>query len=160
MVAKTRKTNTPKTQSPFTRRRKNQPRITTAAYSKLALVASVSLLTLLVLDGLWINFVSKALGYDYFDAVKSIQGGAEMAKRPLGLLAYLSMAAACSRASERGGAAAAGETGFYIYSIYDSTNTFLFKGWSPALALMDIVWGTSVFAVAGAAATAAVAAAF
>lgn len=113
-----------------------------------------------MLDGLWINVVSKPLGFDYFGTVERIQGGGEMAKRPLGLLAYLSMAAACSRAAERGGAAASAETGFYIYSIYDFTNTFLFQGWSPALALADIVWGTSVFAVAGAAATAAVAAVF
>lgn len=85
-----------------------------------------------------------------------------MAKRPLGLLAYLSMAASCARSAESrgGGALAAAETGFYIYSIYDLTNTFLFEGWSPALALMDIAWGTSVFGVAGAVATAAVAAAF
>ena len=90
-----------------------------------------------------------------------------MPKRPLGLLSYLSMAAACARAATsssfgngNGGAAASAEVGFYIYSIYDFTNTFLFVGWTPALAVMDIVWGTSVFAVAGAAATAAVEAVF
>jgi len=128
--------------------------------SKLALAFAASLLVLLLLDGLWINVVSEPLGFDYFGTVERIQGGQEMAKRPLGLLAYLSMAAACARVSERGGAAASAEAGFYIYSIYDFTNTFLFRGWSPALAFVDIAWGTSVFAVAGAAAAAAVAAVF
>lgn len=128
------------------------------ATSKLALAFAASLAVLVLLDGLWINVASKPLGFDYFGTVERIQGGQAMAKRPLGLLAYLSMAAACARAADRGGAAASAEVGFYIYSIYDFTNTFLFQGWSPALALMDIAWGTSVFAVAGAAATAAVAA--
>ena len=140
------------------KKKKKKKKTATSSTSKLALAFAASLVVLLVLDGLWINVVSKPLGFDYFGTVEMIQGGQAMAKRPIGLLAYFSMAAACARASERGGAAASAEAGFYIYSIYDFTNTFLFKGWSPALALMDIAWGTSVFAVAGAAATAAVAA--
>ena len=140
---------------------KKKKKKTANTTSKLAVAFAASLVVLLVLDGLWINVASKPLGFDYFATVERIQGGGRgMAKRPLGLLAYLSMAAACARAAERGGAAASAEAGFYIYSIYDLTNTFLFHGWSPALALADIAWGTSVFAVAGAAAAAAVAAVF
>ena len=148
------------TSSPSSSKKKKKKK-TANTTSKLAVAFAASLVVLLVLDGLWINVASKPLGFDYFATVERIQGGGRgMAKRPLGLLAYLSMAAACARAAERGGAAASAEAGFYIYSIYDLTNTFLFHGWSPALALADIAWGTSVFAVAGAAAAAAVAAVF
>lgn len=142
-----------------------------ASSSKLAVAFAAALVALLVLDGLWINVASKRLfGLDYFATVEGIQGGRGLAKRPIGLLAYLSMAAACSRAAMgasggegggggRGGsnasaaaaaAAAAAETGFYIYSIYDFTNTFLFEGWAVPLALADVAWGTGVFAAAGA----------
>jgi len=160
------------TLEPRQQTKKKHRTASSSSASKYAVAFAAALLALLILDGLWINVVSKCVGFDYFATVENIQGR-ELAKRPIGLLAYLSMAAACSRASLRPGsdgggegggpsaaALAAAETGFYIYSIYDFTNTFLFNGWSVPLALADTVWGTTVFAVSGAAAAAAAKAVF
>ena len=36
--------------------------------------------------------------------------------------------------------------GLIIYAVYDSTNYALFKQWKPLLAIMDAVWGGSLFA--------------
>ena len=37
--------------------------------------------------------------------------------------------------------------GLIIYAVYDSTNYALFKQWKPLLAIMDAVWGGSLFAL-------------
>jgi uncharacterized membrane protein len=35
--------------------------------------------------------------------------------------------------------------GLIIYAVYDSTNYALFKQWKPLLAIMDAVWGGTLF---------------
>jgi len=37
--------------------------------------------------------------------------------------------------------------GLIIYAVYDSTNYALFKQWKPLLAIMDAIWGGSLFAL-------------
>ena len=37
--------------------------------------------------------------------------------------------------------------GLIIYAVYDSTNYALFKQWKPLLAIMDAVWGGTLFAL-------------
>jgi hypothetical protein len=117
--------------------------------------------TLTALDLAWIQVGAPAVGFDYLKVVASIQG-APAAGRPLGLLAYPVMGIAAWRGASAGlaraggepspaaGAAGAAEIGFFIYAVYDLTNTFLFTGWRPALAAVDTLWGTLAFAAAGA----------
>ena len=124
--------------------------------------AAAAALTLTALDLTWINLAAPALGFDYLATVAAIQG-APAAARPVGLLAYPVMAAAAWRGARAGmarsagadtpsaAAAGAAEQGFFIYAVYDLTNTFLFKGWGAGLAAIDIAWGTFAFAAAGAA---------
>ena len=122
-------------------------------------------LTLTALDLAWINLAAPSLGVNDLAVVKAIQGGAPAAGRALGLLAYPIMSLAAWRGATTGlaradpaspptptaAAAGAAEVGFFIYSVYDLTNTFLFTGWTPGLAAVDTLWGTLAFAVAGAA---------
>jgi len=37
--------------------------------------------------------------------------------------------------------------GIVIYGVYESTNYAIFKKWSPHLAIMDTLWGGSLFAL-------------
>ena len=126
------------------------------------LEAATAAATLTLLDLAWINLAAPALGFDYLATVRAIQGGAPPAGRPIGLAAYVVMAAAAWRGArtgmERAGddtpaaaAAGAAEIGAYVYGVYDLTNCFLFNGWSVGLAALDIAWGTTAFALAGAA---------
>ncbi|KAK9830256.1 hypothetical protein WJX72_010629 [[Myrmecia] bisecta] len=40
--------------------------------------------------------------------------------------------------------------GFVIYSIFDFTSTYMYHGWTLKVALLDTLWGTTVFAATGA----------
>eukprot|EP00891_Asterochloris_glomerata_P007239 jgi/Astpho2/7239/Aster-01547 len=108
-----------------------------------------ALVLLGVLDAIWIGVIAKYIfRLDYFGVINSIQN-APAAERPAGFLAYLSMAYAaafmCNNALE------AAQVGFVIYSIVDFTNYFMFQGWTAKVALLDMCWGTSVYAITGAA---------
>lgn len=37
--------------------------------------------------------------------------------------------------------------GLIVYAVYDSTNYALFKQWKPLLAIMDAIWGGTLFAL-------------
>lgn len=129
-----------------------------------ALELGAAALTLTALDLAWINLAApRLLGLDYLAVVRDIQCGAPAAARPVGLLAYAAMAVGAWRGATRFGArgvgestpascaAGAAEVGALIYTVIDMTNAFMFKGWGLGLALTDMVWGTTAFAVAGAA---------
>ena len=38
--------------------------------------------------------------------------------------------------------------GLVVYGVYDLTNLATLRGWSPALAIVDILWGASACALA------------
>lgn len=52
------------------------------------------------------------------------------------------MALAISRAKDVKEAAT---ISFYIYSIFNLTNVFMFKSWDVSLALKDTLWGVLLF---------------
>eukprot|EP00884_Botryococcus_braunii_P018732 jgi/Botrbrau1/5542/Bobra.0023s0026.1 len=114
------------------------------SYSALYVTA---ILGLLLLDAVWITFISRSLGFDYFSVVETIQGK-PAAQRPAGLLAYLVMTYAVTDMASNWVEAA--KLGFVIYSIFDFTSTFMYIGWTLPVAILDTLWGTSLFATVGA----------
>lgn len=42
--------------------------------------------------------------------------------------------------------------GFFAYAVYDLTNLATLRGWSPAVTLVDLAWGTAATALAAVAA--------
>ena len=138
------------------------PSLTPAQIAK-AVAATVA--TLALLDAVWIGAVGPALGVDFVNGVipAVTKGGTLVAKPVPALLAYASMTAAVVRSALRGGcrgvkaaACRAAETGFYIYSVFEATNAFMFSAAWPARAVvLDSAWGAALFGAAGAAAAAA-----
>ncbi len=44
----------------------------------------------------------------------------------------------------------AAKQGFVIYSIFDFTSTFMYNGWTLPIAVLDTLWGTTLFGLVGA----------
>ncbi|BDA45963.1 hypothetical protein COCOBI_08-0550 [Coccomyxa sp. Obi] len=106
----------------------------------------VSLLTLLVLDIIWMKGIAPVLGVDYFAIVERVQGG-EAAGRPIGLIAYLIMGYAATFLAYTW--AESMRLGFAIYGIFDFTSTYMYDGWTIKVAVLDTLWGTILFALTG-----------
>ena len=119
-------------------------------------VYAVSLVVLLVLDGLWLTVIAA----NFFQA----QIGGLLRPDPNFLAAaafYLiytaGVAALCVLPSMReGGFASAARRGAILgltaYATFDLSNLAILKGWTPLVAAVDIAWGivvTTLVAVAG-----------
>ena len=103
--------------------------------------------TMFLLDLVWILGISKYIfGLDYFGTLEGIQGS-KLAGRPFGLLAYLSLTYAAAILASTPWEAA--QQGFVIYSVYDCTTAYIFHGWTYKYAILDIIWGTTLFAILG-----------
>lgn len=116
----------------------------------------IALGVLAVLDALWLGLVSR----EFYKA----RLGQLLLERPawgIAILFYLIHAAgvavfAVPPALSAGTWTAAilygGLFGFCVYAAYDVTNLATLRGWSMALSLVDLAWGTAVTAAATAAA--------
>ena len=103
--------------------------------------------SMFLLDLLWILGISKYIfGLDYFGTLEGIQRSS-LAGRPFGLLAYLSLTYAAAIIASTPFEAA--QQGFVIYSVYDCTTAYIFHGWTYKYAILDIIWGTTLFAILG-----------
>lgn len=131
--------------------------------SQLVRAAAAALGALVLLDGVWIPLVAPRLGVDFVNKIiPKIQGTPLKAKIVPALLAYTSMTAAVVRSALRrvagggtgpkGAALRAAETGLYVYSIFETTNGFMFSAWPTTAIILDSAWGTALFGAAGAAA--------
>ncbi|CAK0771938.1 hypothetical protein CVIRNUC_003912 [Coccomyxa viridis] len=105
-----------------------------------------SLITLLVLDAIWMKGIAPALGVDYFAVVKTIQN-ADVAWRPIGLIAYLIMGWAATFLAYNWVDSA--RIGLAIYGVFDFTSTFMYHGWTVKVAVLDCMWGTLLYALTG-----------
>lgn len=123
----------------------------------------LSIFTLLVLDFIYLAIVS----IFYKKSIKSIQGGEDMKLNIVsaifgyvimiiglvfivitqlsryGSLRSLSQINKLKYAIRFGGV-----VGFVIYGIFNTTNLAIFKRYSVPLAIIDIIWGTLLYAIA------------
>ena len=100
---------------------------------------------IILLDALFLNFAGSGIRR----MVATIQGKPLQVRYYAVMLSYLFAITALFYfvIMRKKGAKEGALLGFFIYATYDATNYALFREWSPSLALMDVLWGTVLFAV-------------
>lgn len=117
--------------------------------------ALVGTLALLVLDVIWIR---QYMGPRYANMISNIQGGNPMLLNKkaalgayvlmvLGLNTFVLPASDDTRPLSHH-ALRAFVYGAVLYGVYDLTAGAIFENWDWSLALLDVIWGGSVFAAA------------
>ncbi|HMM45010.1 MAG TPA: DUF2177 family protein [Candidatus Macondimonas sp.] len=113
---------------------------------KLTLAYGLALTFFLVLDGIWLGYLAKDL---YLSRMAPI-----MLERPrLGVAAlfyiafvagllYFVIAPALASGDWRGAALNGALFGFFAYLTYDATGYAVIRGFDPALAVVDVIWGS------------------
>ena len=112
-----------------------------------------ALVALLALDAVWLGLVfgpyfSAQVGAVALDAPRWLPAAAFYLLYAVGVTAFVvlpSLDRGWRHAAARGAL-----FGLVAYSTYDLTNLATLKAWTPALALIDMVWGTFATAVAAA----------
>jgi len=122
------------------------------AGGRLALAYGAALLTILVLDGLWLGFVARDLYRRELGALM-----AESARVVPAVAFYLLFPAALvylalfNAPAGRGEAIARGAVlGLAAYGAYDLTNLAIVRGWPVGISLIDWAWGGVIGAAAAA----------
>lgn len=100
---------------------------------------------LLILDFIWIAVFFKT---PFSRMIKNVQG-TDMKVNLFGtIIAYIILAAfAIFIIPKTKNVYEAFLTGFLTYGIYDSTNYATLKNWDPKIAIMDSLWGGTLFAI-------------
>ena len=106
-------------------------------------LASKIMISLLIFDFLWINFILK---YRFFPMIEKVQGSpislnlqaAVIAYIILFLFIYIFLPKTTSYNE-------AFLLGFLAYGIYDSTNMATLKDWDATTAILDSLWGGVLF---------------
>jgi len=113
-----------------------------------------ALLALAILDGLWLGVIARE-----FYKARIGQLLLEQPNWPVAALFYLIHAAGIvlfpvTLASGSWAAALlyGALFGFFAYAVYDLTNLATLRGWSPAVTIVDLAWGTAATALAAVAA--------
>lgn len=113
-----------------------------------------ALVVMLALDALWLGFAAR----DFYQREMAGLMLPQVNKLPaalfyLGYPAGLVLLALSPRPEHLGLAIARSAlVGLVAYGAYDLTNLATLRGWSTRLALVDLIWGVTVSAAAGAAA--------
>ncbi len=126
--------------------------LTTQVARQLATIATV----MIVLDAAWLTYLTPT----FRTMIAAIQGVPLQVRWFPAALVYVLMiaglwwfvvrpAAGDWRAAATNGAA----LGAVVYGVYDLTNYSTIAKYSPTVAVMDILWGSFLFAVTGAAAS-------
>ena len=125
-------------------------------------IAYLAALTLLLaLDAVWLGSVFgpyfyARVGAAALDSPRWLPAAAFYLLYPVGVMAFAVLPAPGNGGSWRHAMARGALLGLVAYATYDLTNLATLKAWTPALALIDIAWGTFATAVsAGVAAWAA-----
>jgi uncharacterized membrane protein len=108
-------------------------------------------ITFLVLDLVWLGFVAgdfyrTALGGLLLEKPNIPAAVAFYALYLVGVLIF-AVAPALAAGSMRKAVVSGALFGFFAYATYDLTNLATLKGWSLAVSVVDILWGTVVTAV-------------
>jgi len=105
----------------------------------------ISIVALLVLDGIYIYLTHKI----FADQIINIQR-VVMTLKPLGaIVCYALLIAGLNYfiIQRNRSIPEAFFVGLVIYGVYDSTNYATLKKWEPSVAIMDTLWGGSLFAL-------------
>jgi uncharacterized membrane protein len=105
----------------------------------------ISTIVLLILDGIYIYLTQKG----FSDQIVNIQR-VVMQIRPIGaIVCYILLVAGLNYfiIQKNRPILEAFLLGLVIYGVYDSTNYATLKKWSSNIAIMDTVWGGSLFAL-------------
>lgn len=114
----------------------------------------ITLLVFLVFDYLWLGVLAKSFFTQHLGSIARLKDGAISAYLPSALVVYFAMALALeifvlSRASEYSwiklglmGAL----LGFFMFAVYDFTNHAILKDYPLIVVVVDVVWGTFLFA--------------
>jgi uncharacterized membrane protein len=119
--------------------------------TKILLTGLATLLTMALLDGLWLGWVAKPLyqqGLSHFMA--ETPNWAAAAAFYIVFVTGLLVFAVLPHAAEPGlakTAMSAALFGFVAYATYDLSNLATLKGWPLELSLIDMVWGSALSAV-------------
>lgn len=114
----------------------------------------VSLLTFLVIDGIWLmvvakNFYAKHLGYLMTKTPNLLAAGIFYLIYIFGLV-ILVLSPALQKGSLISAILMGALFGFCAYATYDLTNLATIKDWPVLITIVDLIWGTFVSgAVAG-----------
>ena len=118
--------------------------------TRILLSGLATLLTMALLDGLWLGWVAKPLyqhGLGHLMADKP--NWAAAAAFYFAFVAGLMVFAVLPHAAEPGlakTAVSAALLGFVAYATYDLSNLATLKGWPLELSLIDMVWGSALSA--------------
>jgi uncharacterized membrane protein len=113
----------------------------------------VALVTMVVLDGVWLGLIARSLYRDALgplmaDPVDLWAAGAFYLLYPVGLVVFVVRPAA-----DQGGWAVAARGalfGLIAYATYDLTNLATLRGFPAAIAVIDMLWGAVISAAASA----------
>lgn len=123
--------------------------------TRIALSYTATLLTVMVLDGLWLGLIAKPLyaaGVGHLLAAKPnfVAAGAFYLVFSLGLLVFavLPQTPLLGFSGYAGTTLRAAALGFLCYATYDLTNLATLKGWPVTLSIVDMLWGSVLSTVA------------
>lgn len=111
-------------------------------------VLFVMYVSIIILDYLWLGIITKKFIINQFGSLISVKEGSIQTNLPVGLLAWLVIAAgayifAVAPSITAGKAALLGAAfGFITYAIYDLTNLTFITNYPVKFVFVDIAWGT------------------
>ncbi len=114
--------------------------------------------TMLVLDGIWLGFVSPQFYFSHMKHLARVSGESIDVNKMAAAIVYLIMVLAflifvspiVSTSSWGMGLMKAAFFGLAIYGVYDFTNMATLRDWSWTLSLVDMAWGGFLFMVTAA----------
>lgn len=103
------------------------------------------LISILILDGLWINLIFK---HRFFPMIKNIQKSEVDINPYYAVLAYIILIAlVCILIPKCSSFKEAFLIGFLVYAVYDSTNLATITDWNLLNAIIDSLWGGVLFMI-------------
>jgi uncharacterized membrane protein len=123
--------------------------------SKLLVCYGATLLTLLVVDGLWLGVVAKnlyqtQLAYHMAEKINFAAAAAFYIIFPIGIV-YFAGSVGLASGDWKDALVRGAVLGLMAYGAYDLTNLATFKAFPVQIALIDMAWGTFLTAVAASA---------
>ena len=114
--------------------------------------------TLLALDAVWLGSVFgpyfyARVGAAALDSPRWLPAAAFYLLYPVGVTAFAVLPSLGDGGGWRSATARGALLGLVAYATYDLTNLATLRAWTPALALIDIAWGTLATAMSAAVAT-------
>ena len=103
------------------------------------------LVSILILDGLWINLFFK---HRFFPMIETIQKSPFVINPYYAVIAYIILIAfVCILIPKCSSFAEAFLIGFLVYAVYDSTNLATITDWNLVNAIIDSLWGGVLFMI-------------